>query len=513
MSKILFLFFLLNFFSSFSLNQNLSNLPTLRLTLNANNLGDIEKYVIEKLLTEREIPIGSIVVSEEVDFLGKLDLVLNNTIIKITNMTDADIFLSFVEKKNVNFILNIYDGEISFDYLFYTGLISGTGNGTINLNNVSLSLNNTIIQVPNEHEPEKMGPGIEIKGVIFNELDMNLSFSKNGTLEKSLKFFNKNLKTIILKVAENELNKKDVRKSINEMLYNLFKNISLNIPIENILQVEQNINISFSMNEEPIIKNNSIEISLEAELKGDHYLYNSTNNISLPHIINNTTLFTEKTINGIISQFILNNVLDYIYTLGLLNFEITNDTIGTSELNVGTISAIIPEITKGYKSNQKAKIITKAIDNPILKINDNNKLNLKLFENLKFFVYNETEYLNEDIGTIGVDGDSEIEIDANFIFNDTNIQLTLASVSMITFEVKNSLVGEIDTDRVISNFKTFMTFMIGSINNNIQKLIDDLPKPFNFEDFNLNELVVKSYENCLKFDLSPTLNLTKLFML
>ena len=245
MSKILFLFFLLNFFSSFSLNQNLSNLPTLRLTLNANNLGDIEKYVIEKLLTEREIPIGSIVVSEEVDFLGKLDLVLNNTIIKITNMTDADIFLSFVEKKNVNFILNIYDGEISFDYLFYTGLISGTGNGTINLNNVSLSLNNTIIQVPNEHEPEKMGPGIEIKGVIFNELDMNLSFSKNGTLEKSLKFFNKNLKTIILKVAENELNKKDVRKSINEMLYNLFKNISLNIPIENILQVEQNINISF----------------------------------------------------------------------------------------------------------------------------------------------------------------------------------------------------------------------------------------------------------------------------
>ena len=513
MSKILFLFFLLNFFNSFSLNQNLRQFPTLRLTLNANNLGDIEKYAIEKLLTEREIPIEPIVVSEDIDFLGKLDLVLNNTIIKITNMTDADIALSFAEKKNVNFILNIYNGEINFDYFFYTGLVSGTGNGTINVNNVSLSLNNTIIQIPNEHEPEKMGPGIEIKGVIFNELDMNLSFSQNGTLEKFLKYFNKNLKTIVLKVAEHELNQKDIRKRINEMLYNLAKNLSLNIPIENILQVDQNINISFSMNEEPIIKNNAIEISLEAELKGDHYLYNSTNNISLPHIINNTSLFTEKTINGIISQFILNNVLDYVYTLGILNFEITNDTIGTSELNVGTISAIIPEMTKGYKSSQKAKIITKAIDNPILKINDNNKINLKLFENLQFFVFNETEYLNEDIGTIAVDADSEIEIDVNFVFNDTNIQLTLASVSMITFEVKNSLVGEIDADRVISNFKTFMIFMIGSINDNIKKLIDDLPKPFNFDNINLNEFVAKSYENYLKFDLTPTLNLTKIFML
>ena len=510
MSKIILLFLLINFFNSYPLNK--SKFPTLRLSLNGNNLGEIEKYAIEKLLTEREIPIEPIVVSEDIDFLGKLDLVLNNTIIKITNMTDAEISLTFAEKKKINFILNIYKGEIYFDYIFYTGLISGSGNGTLIINNISLSLNNTIIQVPNEHEPEKMGPGLKIDGAIFNELDMNISFSKNGTLEKFLKYFNKNLKTIVLKIAEHELNKKDMLKNINDMIYNLFKNISLSIPIDNILQVEENVNISFSMNEEPIIKNNSLEISLEAELKGDYYIYNNTNNISLPHIINNTSLFTEKTINGIVSQFIINNVLDYIYYLGMLNLEITNDTIGLTEINVGTISAIIPEIRNGYKTEQKLKIITKALESPILKSNNNNKLNLKLFENLKFFIFNETQYLNEDIGTIPIDADSEIEIDATFIFNDTNIQLTLTSVSMITFEVKNSLVGEIDTERVISNFKTFMIFMIGSINDNIKKLIDDLPKPFNFEDLNLSELVVQSYDNYLKFDLSPTMsNLTKLF--
>ena len=74
---------------------------------------------------------------------------------------------------------------------------------------------------------------------------------------------------------------------------------------------------------------------------------------------------------------------------------------------------------------------------------------------------------------------------------------------MITFEVKNSLVGEINTERVKTNFKTFMSFMIGNINKSINNAIQNLPKPFNILDINLNELVIQSYEDYLKFDLSP----------
>ena len=186
-----------------------------------------------------------------------------------------------------------------------------------------------------------------------------------------------------------------------------------------------------------------------------------------------------------------------------MNFIITNDTLSLSEINVGTISAIIPEITNGYKADQKVKIFANAINNPVLKINENNKLKLTLFENLKFFVYNETEYFDEDKGTIPVNADSELDIEANFVFNDKNIQLTLTSVSMITFEVKNSLVGEINTDRVKTNFKTFK---LANINKNINNRIQELSKLFSFADFNLNELSIQSYEDYLKFDLSQILS-------
>ena len=517
MSKILFFIFLSIFSNSFLLEEcdnSITNPPVLRLTINPDNLGAIEKYAIEKLLAEREFTIDPITVSEDVDFLGKLDLTLNNIIIKITNMTDAEIYLSFVETKNINFILNILNGEITFDYELKTGLISGKGNSTLYINNISLSLNNTLIQIPNEHEPEKLGPGLKIKGVSFNDLDMNMTFSKNGTLEKLLKYLNKNLKTILLKIGENEINKKEALRKINDMLYDLFKSISLNIPIDNLLQTNDNVNISFSMNEEPIIKNNVLELSLEAEVKSDNFKYNETNNIILPHIINSYNLFTEKTLNGVVSQFILNNVLDILSFFGKLNFEINNDTIGLEQLNVGTLSLIIRELTNVYKAALQGKIITDAIDGPILKINDKNKLNIKLFENLKFIVFNDTQYFNEDIGDIAVDADSTIEIEATFYFNDTDIQLTLDSIIMLTFEVRNSLVGDINTARVISNFQTIVkSLFLGSINNNIKQKIQELTKPFSFENINLSELVVQSYENYFKFDLSPTLkNLTKLFI-
>ena len=177
------------------------------------------------------------------------------------------------------------------------------------------------------------------------------------------------------------------------------------------------------------------------------------------------------------------------------------------EINVGTISIFINEITRKYASNQKIKIYANAINNPIIIIHEKNKLNLKLFENLKFFVFNETDYLYEDIGTIPIDADSELNIEANFYFNDTNIQLTLTSVSMIKFEVKDSLVGEIDSEKVKTNFNSVIPLFIGIINNNIDKIIQEFPKPIHFEDINFNKLVIQSFEDYLKFDLSPILAL------
>ena len=483
------------------LYNNQTNLPVLRFTLNGKNLGDIEKIIVKKLLTEQEIIIDQIDVSENIDYLGDLELTLSNTLIKITNSTDAELYLYFAEEKNINFVLNILNGEIFFDYNFTTGLISGEGSAKIFVKNASLFLNNTIIQVQNEYEPEKKSPGLRIDGVSFNNIDMDLFLTKNGTLEKLLKYLNKNLQAITLIIAEKIVNRETALERINNDLYKLCKRMRLNIPLDNLIQADDNLNLSFSMNEEPIIKNNYLELSFEAELKGDGYRYGEKNNITLPHLVNNFDFLTEKEINGVLSQFIINNVLDLLYFFDKFYFIISNDTISSDELNVGSMSVFINELIDVFNVTLDIKIYTKAIDSPIIKFHEKNKFHLKLFENLTFFIFNKTE----DTGVIPIVADSELDIEANFYFNDTNIQLTLTSISMVAFEVKKSLIGEINSENVIKNFNAFNPFFISGINNNIKKIIKELPIPFSFEDINFIKLAIQSFEDYLKFDLSPLL--------
>ena len=174
---ILFAFIISFSLSNLFPDKNLIKIPDIRLTLDGNNLGDLEIIALTKI-KENHLPLGTIKISEEIPILGKLDLILENTIFKITNISDADIVLYFEEEKDINFIINLLQGEITFDYKFETGIISGLGNATMDLKNLSLALNNTIIQVPNEYEPEKLGPGIKINYIGFKDFDLEISFSK-----------------------------------------------------------------------------------------------------------------------------------------------------------------------------------------------------------------------------------------------------------------------------------------------------------------------------------------------
>ena len=77
---------------------------------------------------------------------------------------------------------------------------------------------------------------------------------------------------------------------------------------------------------------------------------------------------------------------------------------------------------------------------------------------------------------------------------------------MLSFEVQNSLVGDIDTEKVKKNFKTLIGLYMETINKEISSKIKELPKPLNIEGVLLNELFVQSYEDYLKVDLSPIIS-------
>ena len=226
------------------------------------------------------------------------------------------------------------------------------------------------------------------------------------------------------------------------------------------------------------------------------------NNISLPCIINNSTLITEHSINSIISQFIFNNALDSLYYFGKFNLEITNDTLNVSELNIGTMSLIIHELTPKYKTSQKIKMIISAITSPILNFN-NNILKMNFNEKIIIYVYDESG----DSGENAIEADSKLEINAELYSNNTEIKLEIKSISMLTFDVKKSLVGEINTEDVISRFNYFSNIIfLSQINGKVKTIIEDLrQKLINYKGINLSNIFIKTYENFIKVDISPIL--------
>ena len=176
--------------NSIHIFENKLQKPIMKLALNGLNLGEIEKILITKLLSNKIFTLPNINITQNVTFIGNMNLSLNNMILTIFNNTEAD--FSFNQEDNINININPLKGKINFNYLFTSNFISSEGNGTIFLNNINLQINNTLYQIKNAHETEKEIPGIKIDSIGINKFELDFSFSKNGTFEKLIKYFYKN---------------------------------------------------------------------------------------------------------------------------------------------------------------------------------------------------------------------------------------------------------------------------------------------------------------------------------
>lgn len=510
LSRYIYLILLIVFFpltksNLFESLENKLQFPILKLAINGQKIKELEKIIILRFLSQKELNLNEFNISENIPFLGEIKFGLNDMILKISNNTDADIF--FVEENNLNVILNNFQGKINFNYKFFSKIITGEGQGSILIKNLSLQVNNTLIQVKNNYEPEKDIIGVKIDLIKINDIQFEFNLSKNGTFEKLAKYFNQNLKKFLINVLKKEISKIDTIKQINSKLLDIFKNINLNIPIK-IKEIDDELKLSFSIDEKPYIKNHFLEISLKGEIKGNNYIYDKINNITLPCIINNTELISDKNINSIISQFIINNILDVFYFYGKFNIDITHDTLNLKELNIGEISIIIKEMKAYYNRTQEVKIMTKAISSPLINLYDKNIIQITLNENLKFFVFNESENSNKRIGTIPVDADTILQIMGNFNIDESYIKLNIKSILMKAFEIKKSLIGDINTENVINQFdKTINnSFVLSFVNQKVSNITEEIKqKIINYQGINFSDIYGKSYENYIKIDISPFL--------
>ena len=92
----------------------------------------------------------------------------------------------------------------------------------------------------------------------------------------------------------------------------------------------------------------------------------------------------------------------------------------------------------------------------------------------------------------------------NFNINNEIIELKINSIQMLSFEIKNSLVGDVNVENVKKNFNNIIKIYLSQINQKIKDKVENLKQILvNYKGINLSDIFAKSYENYIKVDISP----------
>ena len=99
---------LLSYTIPYDINAPENKLPVLKLLLDGNNIADIENMLISKILFEQNITIPSINISQNIYLIGNISLNIDDALLKITNFTNAELNITFLEKNNINFNIILF---------------------------------------------------------------------------------------------------------------------------------------------------------------------------------------------------------------------------------------------------------------------------------------------------------------------------------------------------------------------------------------------------------------------
>ena len=285
---------------SFSLLQTIH--PSLRYAISPQQLARIEQVIIESFLDGRPMPIDDITFKDRIDFLGTVEFNLTQMNFRCFNLTDNDLEIHFDDPEKIYFSLRDVNAQLDFVYILRSNFYSNHGKGVVHFANMTIKMVNTLISVPNLHEPNKTSPGISIEELELNSTDLSFTFDNEGPLEKTIAYIITNLKDVIYDLIQQKFYT-TYKPMFNEDIYEYIANSTLSFPLSN-----TTFNVSYSMNEEPTLsKEKGIEMSFEAQFVSENYTYNGST-YELP-IINETSAM----IDIIASQYLLDNYLYLMY--------------------------------------------------------------------------------------------------------------------------------------------------------------------------------------------------------
>ena len=457
--------------------------PSLRYGLSTEQIKDIE-VIISEFLNNKEIPIQGVYYKEKVDFLGTVEFNMTDATFKFINLTEKTLTIQVGDDNHITFVLNDANAEVNFNYTFKSNFYSNEGKATLLLKNATLTIVNKVISIQNKKEPNKKGPGVEIESLAITSAKIEFVFEHEGALEKIIEFIIINIKDAFIEIIQKKFND-SYRPIFNKELADYLSNTELSFPING-----TSLTVSYSMNEEPMISKEGIEMSFEAEIYSDKCRYpGKTYNI--PHITKSTS-----TIDIILSQFIIDNYLYIMYNETQFETTLKSEDTYPMNLTVSTFTDIFPGLATKYNTSDKVDLKIKGFKAPIAAFSEE-KTKIKGYFNIGIYVRtSETE------SELAVAGDAVLDSDVNFSIQKGVIKLEIASLTVEEFKNIQSNIGDITEEEVLANAKQFIGNYLIWINLGIAASVAQIKIP-SIGNIHLDQTDITVHEHYLAIGVSP----------
>lgn len=469
--------------------------PSLRYSIQQSEIKKVEEILINKFLSKDSFDIPALTYSEHLSFIGTVELYISNIVFKFLNPSPESLGISFEEPDKVKGKLDSIKGSLSFYYVFSSNFYSNEGKGEINLDNIKINATSRLLQVDNLKQADKKCLSVEVEDFNIESADFYFNFENEGDLEKIIIYFVNNLRKAIINNINQEFNNNQIEKFNNE-INNFFANQELSFQLNN-----DSLYLDYSMNQKPIITNNSLEMAFEASFReGEEIIYTGpTYDIPKP-------FRTNSTVDVIISQYIFENYFYILYMKNELNSYMKNDDLPLSLLIVSTFNKIFPQLSPTYKNDQEVELNLTAIKEPKFTLNEK--------ESYIIFYYNSViKILSEDKKTKAdvISGDAEVLVNMTFTPQKGKISLDVNSISLKSFTNVDSKVGTIDEQDTIKNFSKLLDTILPFVKSIIKSKIESITFP-SINGIVLEVSYMESHKQSLSLGVSPVIKEKKLLL-
>lgn len=312
--------------------------------------------------------------------LAKMKIDINNTLISlnISNITEDNFELSFLEPNKINLEIKNISGNVSFDDSFTLSIFKESSHVSADVLNFDLKMQLELTEVESKQIKGKMLPSLTLQNV-----DLNLDF----TYEISGDFWvnitnNKFIKSLIVKLIKSQLTKmliNTLKGTVNNYISDTIASLPLYIPLDNVFN-KTGLALDYEILSKPKITEGNF---LSVNTKGLIVNTNINQTLNPPYELPSDIPDSEehkKVTELFLSDFSLNGALYTLFLSEMLKFNLDSSLLPKDfpiKLNTTSLDIIFNGLSNVFGIDIPTEISLYALSAPNLNFTEEN-IDLKL---------------------------------------------------------------------------------------------------------------------------------------